>query len=175
VFEQLRQSLLDAMSRARSPDERRAATSAMRDALVEAKMALSQVREAVAATAAQLARERGELETTQRRGRLAAQINDAETVRVAGQYEAKVSEKVAVLERKLAAQESELALTEREVAEMTTQLRAAAAGIDPTGATPNAGTAAGAEQEHLRHTIDQAAREGEAERQLAELKRRMGR
>jgi phage shock protein A len=175
MFERLRRSLADAISRASSPEETRAALAMMREALVEAKVGVSQLRATLDDTRAQLARERHELETVQRRGRLAVQINDAETVRVAAQFERRHSERVAVLERKLAAQEAELDLAEREVAEMAGQLKAMVAGAG-RGAVSTAGLpndepdAANV----LRREVDRAAREAEAERKLAELKRRMG-
>jgi hypothetical protein len=176
MFERLKRSLRDAMSLASSPEGRLAALAMMREALVEAKMGVSQLRTALEATRAQLARERGELETVQRRGRLAAQINDAETVRVAAQFERRHSERIAVLEGKLSAQEAELELAEREVTEMASQLKAMAAGAGPAGAS----TAAPPDDEpdaadSLRREVDRAARDAEAERKLAELKRRMGR
>jgi hypothetical protein len=177
MFERLRQSLRDAMNRASSVEEGRAVLAMMREALVEAKVGVSQVRSALEATHAQLARERTELETVQRRGRLAAQINDAETVSIAAQFERRHAERVAVLERKLAAQEAELALAEREVEEMATQFRAMAAGAEAAATepvTPPTGTSPG-DDDALRREVERAARDAEAERRLAELKRRMGR
>ena len=177
MFENLKRSLRDAMNRASSPTERRAVLATMREALIEAKVGVSVIRAGAEATRAQLASERAEMATVQRRGRLAAEIGDTETVRVAAQFERRHAERVAVLEQKLSAQEAELALAERETAEMAAQLRAAAAGVDP-GEPP--ATQARAEHEgadsgaDLRRTTDRLAREAEAERRLAELKRRMG-
>lgn len=183
MFEKLRQSIRDAMSRASSPAEGRAVLAMMREALVEAKVGLDGVRTAVESTRVQLAAERVELETIQRRGRLAAQIHDDETVRVAAQFEKKTAERVAVLERKLQAQQAEQSLVEREVAEMTEQFKSASAGVWPAGARQGAsgvdderdmrGSEA-AEAAALRREIDKRVREADAERQLAELKRRMG-
>jgi len=183
MFEKLRQSIRDAMSRASSPAEGRAVLAMMREALVEAKVGLDAVRAAVESTRAQLAAERAELETIQRRGRLAAQIHDDETVRVAAQFEKKTAERVAVLERKLQAQQAEQSLVEREVAEMTEQFKSASAGVWPAGARQGASgvdderdarRSAEAEASALRREIDSRVREADAERQLAELKRRMG-
>lgn len=184
MFETLRQAIRDAMNRASTPAEGRIVLGMMREALAEAKVGLHATRSAVASTRAQLAAERAELETIQRRGRLAAQIHDDETVRVAAQFEKKTADRVAVLERKLAAQEAELQLVEREVAEMTAQYQGAAAGTWPTmgtgnGAAPTSpmnGTSGrdAADAETLRREIDARARDADAERLLAELKRRMG-
>lgn len=179
MFETLRQTLRDAMNRASSPAEGRAVLSMMRQALVEAKVGVAEIRAALEGTRAQLAREQRELETVRRRGRLAAEIQDEETVRIAAQFERRHLERVTVLERKIAAQEAELALSERELGEMTTQFRAMAAGVDPSLATepppPNGDPAPERDPDALRRDVERAAHEAKAQRQLEELKRRMGR
>lgn len=188
MFEKLRRSLHEAMSRASSPSDRHAVLVRMREALVEAKVGVSQIRSALDATRAQLERERQELETVRRRGRLAGNVHDDETVRVAERFERKHADRVGVLERKAEAQAGELALAEGEVAEMTAQLKAMQAGVDPLASTGSAGSGRETEPsdadplappgpgaEALRREVDRAAREGQAQRQLEELKRRMGR
>jgi hypothetical protein len=175
MFEKLRESIRDAMSRASSPAEGRAVLAMMRDAIVEAKVGVSQIRAALDATRAQLEHERHELETVRRRGRLAADIADQETVRVAAQFEQRHLARIDVLERKLAAQESELALAEREVKEMSSQFRAMASGAAPTAAAMPPELDAEPDLEALERAAARAARESAAERQLEELKRRMGR
>jgi hypothetical protein len=158
----------------------RARARLMREALVDAKVGLSQSRAARDATSAQLERERTELATVQRRGQLAAGINDAETVRLAADFERKHTERVSVLERKLAALEQEVALMERETADMTAQLKQLAGG---GGAPPQSAeepdplasdTPDISEFDTLRRTADRSERDADAERRLAELKRRMG-
>src|SRR5690606_37892912 len=74
-----------------------------------------------------LAQEREQLERAERRGRLAADINDAETVRVAEEVAAKHRERVVVLEQKVAAAEAELGLRRREADEMMRQFKEAEA------------------------------------------------
>lgn len=163
----------------------------MRDTLVQAKVGLQDLRDALEKSKRRLEAERRELDTVQRRKRLAEQINDAETVRLATQYEDMHAERVAVLTRKLEAQESELALAERDVAQMMTELRQAASGIPPAGKGAAAVNAAMDEldaelsgapkSESLREEIDGLSRartradhEADAARKLEELKRRMG-
>lgn len=159
----------------------------MRSALVEAKVGVSQVRAALDKTRAQLGHERAEVETAQRRGRMAADIHDDETARVAERYAAKHQERVGMLERKLESQTSELSLAEQELAEMTDQFHAMASGGASAGAR-SAGTASAAGGEPdapdaalesdlagLERAADRTAREVDAERRLEELKRRMGR
>src|SRR3989449_2649838 len=75
----------------------------MREAVVEAKLAVGETREAVARTERDLTQERQRLADAERRGRLAAEIQDRETVDVAQRFAAKHRERAAVLEEKLAA------------------------------------------------------------------------
>jgi hypothetical protein len=170
----------------------------MKETLVRARLGLDDLRRGVAEARARCDAARRELETTRRRGRLAADVGDAETVAVAARFEAQQAERLAVLERKLAAQEDELALVEREVSEMTADFRRAAAGIAPGasgvgGATAearaaaevddllrdapggDAGTTDASAFDALARSQDRAAREADADARLAELKRRMGR
>jgi hypothetical protein len=160
----------------------RARARMMREALVDAKVGLSQSRAARDAVSAQLARERAELATVQRRGQLAAGINDTETVRLANEYERKHSERIVVLEGKLAALEQEVALVERETAEMSAQLKnlvgggeaSASSSAPAAGGEDSADTSDLSELDSLRRSADRSAREADAENRLADLKRRMG-
>ena len=188
MFDSFRQSLSDLMDRATPAEERRAGLARMKQTLVQARMGLEDLRGGVIVTRQRLDVELRELETMRRRKSAATGINDAETVALAEKYEAMHSERAEVLRRKLEAQEAELTIVEREVGEMTTELKRAAVG---------AGSAAGATTDELRASaeaesiLDQgtkvadeidalgragkrSAREAEAERPLAEVKRRMG-
>ncbi|MEP7065958.1 MAG: hypothetical protein ABI889_08005 [Gemmatimonadota bacterium] len=162
----------------------RARARMMREALVDAKVGLSESRAARDGVRAQLERERTELATVRRRGQLAAGINDTETVRLAGEFERKHTERIAVLEKKLAALEQEVALVERETEEMTAQLkRLTGFGDTSASAPPNAEAPTLDEDQRandlseldsLRRTADRSAQDADAERRLADLKRRMG-
>jgi hypothetical protein len=201
VFESLRKSINDLLSRSTPPEDRREVVARMRDTLVQAKMGLQDLRDGLVKSRQRLEQEQREVDTVQRRKRLAVQIGDTETVRLAEQYENLHAEKVKVLTRKLEAQESELTLAEHEVTQMMAELRAAASGIGPmpdrTAASMSAAMdeleselggagrgASGADRggEPLREEIDalsrsraRADREADAARKLEELKRRMGR
>lgn len=189
MFDSFRRSLEDLMSRATPPEEKRAIVSRMRDTLVQAKVGLEDMRDALARTRTRLAGEERELETIVRRKQLAEGIGDKETVDVAARYEAIHRERADVARRKAEAQEAELALAEREVAEMTAELKAAAAGTPLGGpAAPAPGVDAGSaggdggEAEDLKGEIDALRRQrvradadADADRKLEELKRRMGR
>lgn len=188
MFESFRQSLRDLTERGVSPEARRAGLSEMKQTLVLAKMGLDDLRAAVATTRQRLEAERRELATMTRRKALATGINDAETLALAEKYEAHHTERAAILGKKLEAQEAELAATERDVEEMTAALKSAVAGVGPAPSrsaldeaksevdelTGNRGSVE-AEIDALRRASARAEREAEADRQLAELKRRMGR
>lgn len=187
MFDSFRQSLSDLMDRATPPEERRAGLARMKQTLVQAKMGLEDLRQGVVVTRQRLEVELRELETMRRRKGAATGINDAETAGLAERYEAMHEERSAVLRRKLEAQEAELILVEREVAEMTTELKRAvsgASGPGTIGADESARAAAesvlddgrnvASEIDALGRAGARSAREADAERQLAELKRRMG-
>ncbi len=186
MFDRLRDALRAALEAATPPPDLRDLVRQMHDAVVEAKVGVQETRAALQRTEGELGGERRRLADAERRGRLAAEIRDEETVAVAGRFATKHRERVAVLERKLAAQRDELALAERELGEMQAQLRAAdrgraeAAGERSSaqawrdlqgagGARPGTDVA----DELLRSEMDRAAREAAAERQLKELKKRM--
>ena len=181
MFEELKDSLRELISTRLSPDDRRAAVHGMRDALVRAKLGIDDLRSAVGQTRARLAQEESELATVERRRQLAEQIQDAETVAVASKYAEQHSERVAVLHRKLEAQDAELALAEREVGEMTQQLRVAASGA-MAGPAPTAtvadeldpDAALARDLDSMSRAQAREARDVDADARLAELKRRMG-
>lgn len=152
----------------------------MREAVVDAKVAVAGIQEAVERTARELALERQRLGDAERRGRLAGEIQDQETVSVAERFATKHRERAAVLERKLAAEREELALAQRELDDMQAQLKAAATAQPSTEkAWHDIEEAGGAREgtdlrdELLKSDMDRAAREAAATRQLEELKKKM--
>jgi hypothetical protein len=187
VFERLRDALKAALDAATPPGNLRDLARQMREAVVDAKVAVEEIRNAVTRTDADLAAERQRLADAERRGRLAAEIQDQETVQVAERFAAKHRERAGVLERKLAAQREELALAERELTEMQGQLKTADLGATPpvggTSSTEQAWrdlqAAGGArpdvdlQQELLKHDIDRVARERAADEQLDLLKKKI--
>jgi hypothetical protein len=188
MFENFRQALNALLSRGTPPEERRALLGHMRETLARAKVGVEELRGSVDQARARLAAERRELDTVRRRKRMAADVSDAQTVSVAERFEIHHTERVLVLEQKVAIQERELALAEEEVLEMTKAFKAAAAGAGPpgAGAGPSIDEAAArevdealagpqaADFESLGRSQDRAQRNAEAERRLEELKRRMG-
>ncbi len=178
VLEDLRAAFNAALQAARGDPRDR--LRLMREAVIEAKTSISKMRDGVAATRKRLDAERKSLDDAERRGRMATEIGDQETATVAAEFAGKHREKVAVLERKLAAQEAELALGEREVAEMTASLKSAdkRAAIGESFSTPQnqreETTDRSAQFDELATKLDNQSREALAEEQLQELKKKMG-
>jgi len=176
MFEHLRRSWSTLLGGTASPEDRRAVGAEMKATLVEARVGLDAMRASLVDLRARLERERRELETVRRRRTLADGIGDAETVRVAEHFAHQHEERVAVLGRRVEVQEAELALAEREVAEMTSELRAVLAGASP-GRSPAPGAPRPADQTGPGRgpdSHDPHAAEIDAELRLAALKRRMG-
>ena len=188
MFESFRQALQDAFARGTTPESRRALLAHMRDTLAQARVGVDDLRRAVELTRARLTTEQRELDTVQRRRRMAESIGDAETVRVAERFERQHAERVDVLSRKLDAQAAELALTEAEIREMTDAYKAAGRGVGPAGAGAPSLEEQAAEQlereldpsadvsefNAMRRAQERTAREQDASQRLEELKRRMG-
>jgi hypothetical protein len=166
------------------PDER-ARAALLREALLEAKVALRTMRDALEQTARALAAERKQLADAERRGKLAADIADSETAEVAQRFAAKHRDRAEVLERKLRAQRDELALAERDTTDMSSRFHDARLGVsEPARSRADAAwrdvEAAGGirpetdlQQELLRSELDRARNEAAVEQQLAYLKRKM--
>jgi len=153
----------------------------MKQTLALARVARDDVRAAHAASQKRLDVARTELATILRRGELARQIDDAETVAVAKRFAEAQRNTLAVLERKVAVQHDELVLTERTVSEMEGELRAVT-GIGPApdaelpaSDAPGTATSDPTIDAADYRTLDSAARAQAADERLAALKRRMGR
>jgi hypothetical protein len=186
MFESLKAAIQDLLHGRVAPGDRRAVIANMKRALVSARLGAEDLREGVEQTRRRLATERDQLTTALRRKALAEGINDAETVALAAKYEQQYGERVAVLERKLDAQEAEALLAERELGEMMTQLKAASAGVgSATGGRPSqrpTDAELGLPDDSKLHSeLDGMARQraradadASAEAKLAELKKRMG-
>jgi hypothetical protein len=124
VFEGLRARLEKLLADHTPAGDVRARAAQLHAALLEAKVAVGAMRDALDATERSLKDERRRLEDAERRGRLAAQIPDPETVTVAEQFVLRHRERVAVLEKKLALQREELALAERDLEQLAGEFRA---------------------------------------------------
>ena len=169
MFERLRAALKAALDAATPPHDLKDLARQMREAVVEAKVAVRELAEALKRTEVELAAERQRLADAERRGRLAGEIQDQETVQVADRFAGKHRERVAVLERKLQAQlqaaerDRPLTAAERSAERAWRDLQAAG------GARPGVDV----QDELLKADLDRKAREAAADRQLQELKKKM--
>jgi hypothetical protein len=127
VFESVK-ARLERFLRAQPGNDPRERAALLREALLEAKVGLGTMRDALQGTERELAAEREQLVSAERRGRLAADLPDVETLAVAERFSSRHRERIAVLERKLAVQRDELILAEREVGEMLSEYRGARKG-----------------------------------------------
>lgn len=186
MFESLRATIGDLLGGRVAPADRRAVIMDMKQALTLAKLGVEDLREGVELTRRRVAAERQQLETATRRRTLAEGIDDAETVAVAAKFEAQFAERLAVLERKLEAQEAEFGLAERDYEAMVVQLKQANAGA---GSGLNAASRGPTDEElgvpndaPLRAELDglararqRAERDAGADAALDALKKKMGR
>ena len=167
AFDSFRRSFDDLLNRATRPEERRSVAARMRETLVQAKVGLGEMRDALNTARERLAAEERELETVRRRKQLAENIKDQETVDIATRFEQQHAERVEVLRQKVSVQTAELSLAERDVESMSTELRNALGGgeMPPTASIDEAGAESAAAR--------RAQREADADRRLEELKKRM--
>src|SRR5207247_1257657 len=86
LHERLRDALSAALDAATPPGNLRDLATQMREAVVEAKVSVQETRAAVTRAEGELVVERQRLADAERRGRLAAEIQDQETVAVAGRF-----------------------------------------------------------------------------------------
>jgi hypothetical protein len=182
VFDGLK-ARLDRLLRERGNLEPRAIAAGLREALLEARLGVTEMRRALAAAETELESERKQLRDAERRGRLASGVSDAETVTVAERFAARHRERVTLLERKVVVQRDELSLAEREMEEISGQLRSAAQSgprsesieaawrdLEAAGGSRNADDSDRMAADHDRRKRDEAV-----EAQLAYLKKKMGR
>jgi hypothetical protein len=182
VFDGLK-ARLERLLREHGGADPRAYATGLREALVEARFGIAEMRRALVAAETELQSERKQLADAERRGKLAAAVPDPETVAVAERFATRHRERVVVLERKVAVQRDELVLAEREVQEMTVQWRTASAGSGIASASIDAAwrdleTAGAArtpdDSDRTAAELDRQQRERAVEAQLAYLKRKMG-
>lgn len=172
---------LDQLLRDRSRTDPRAYAAGMREALLEAKVGLARMAEAIAMCEEELVAERKQLEDAERRGRLAAAVPDRETVVIAERFAARHRGRVEVLMRKVVVQRDELELVRREVEEMAAEVRKAgsagtAESIHAAWRDLEAAGAVGPAEGELDSANADRGRLDEAiEAQLAYLKKKMGR
>ncbi len=158
----------DRIFAARTPGSSRGEAALLREALIEFKVGIQQLREALDRTAGQVSALQRDVADAERRGRLAAEIGDADTVAVAEEFTARVREKLAILQRKAAAQRDELQVAEHEYEVTRQRFQSAKLGTS----APEPESTLDDPLTDLR--FDQQAREAAVEAQLAHLKQKLG-
>ena len=154
-------------------NDRRAEASGLHAALVEFKIVIGTHREALVKAERELAEERRQEADADRRGRLAADIGDAETVRIATEYTARHRERVLLLTRKVEVVKDELAYTEREYEVLAARYQAARQGVG-SAAAPPATDPADRELEAMKAKADREASQQAVQAQLEMLKKKLG-
>ena len=145
---------------------------ALQEVLVELKIGLKDLTDALAATERELVSERDQLVTAERRGKLAVEINDGETATIATQYIERHRQRIDLLERKVAVQRDELAIADREYQELSDRYRAARQGIP--GSDPGRPPVDLEDPGFVKARIDRQAAEAAADAQLEMLKKKLG-
>lgn len=186
VFEGLKARLEKLLADHTPAADPRARAATLHAALLEAKVAVGTMRDALAATERALAGEQRQLEDAERRGRLAAEVPDPETVQVAERFAERHRERVGVLQKKVALQREELALAERDIEQLTTEYRASRMGTEGArtpqqeAAWRDIEAAGGARPETdvegdlLRSQINRTQLDAAVEAQLEHLKKKLG-
>ena len=153
----------------------RTQAAGLREALLEFKVGIGQLHEALARSERELDVARREATDYSRRGQLAGEIDDKETVRIAGEFTAKARERVDLLERKVIVQRDELTMAERDYASTKQRFESASRGT-PLAVPPSRDPMADPERMSPvdQMMIDQRAREAAVEAQLERLKKKLG-
>lgn len=109
--------------------------SGMRDEVADAKVRIRELEDQIARADKEVTREKSEATTARRRGKLAADIEDAETAQLADQYAERHEERQRVLEQKSVALRQELVIRNKEVEEMLAKVKDAQTKRDALAAT----------------------------------------
>jgi phage shock protein A len=125
LFSQAWDSFIAEVGRREPADQVASLLGAMRREMVEVRAQLPLLEQNHAAAVGELERERARLDVTVRRRGQAERIGDAETVRVATEFEEKHRRRIAVLEDKVRAAKAEWELRRDEAGEMMTRYKEA--------------------------------------------------
>src|SRR4051812_10453406 len=125
LFTQAWDAFITEVGRREPEDQVAALLGGMRREMVEVRAQLPLLEEQHRAAQAELAAEQRRLDDTLRRGAQAERIHDAETVRIAKEFEEKHRRRIVVLEDRVRAAHSEWELRRDEAAEMMTRYKEA--------------------------------------------------
>lgn len=153
-------------------DGTRSHHESLRHELATARGASARLEQEIATTRRHATAERESEEVCRRREAMAANIDDQETVRVAGEYAARHAERAAVLERKVEVLEAEHMLLQRDLEAME---QAIAAQPQPAIDTSQLDRLLDDDEEldRQRRDLQRMQRERAADERLEELKRKM--
>jgi hypothetical protein len=173
-LDELRARLANLLANQGSAVDRRAYLSGLNAALVDFKVAAAESRESLAGAERELALETQQLSDAERRGRLAQDIRDAETARIAGEFAARHRERAGILERKIAVIRDEIAYVEREYQSLAAQYQSARQGVGMSGAAPAAEPVfSDRDFDLLKAKADREATEAAVQAQLQHLKKKL--
>lgn len=172
-LDELRARLANLLANQGLSADRRAYVSGLNAALVDFKVAAAESRESLAAAERELALETRQLSDAERRGRLAQDIGDLETARIAGEFAARHRERSGILERKIAVIRDEIAYVEREYQALAAQYQSARQGLGPSGSPPASEPAPDHEFDVLKAKADREAAEAAVQAQLKHLKKKL--
>lgn len=166
---------LDRIFAAGTRTSSREQAAGLREALVEFKIGIGQLTEGLARSERELEVARKESVDYARRGQLAGEIDDQETVRIAGEFAAKARERVDLLERKVIVQRDELQMAHRDYEATKQRFQSASRGV-PLDEAPTVDPSADPDRISPADQVmmDQRAREAAVEAQLAHLKKKLG-
>ena len=174
-FENLKARFDEILADLNRPTGTRASATGIYGAMVELKAGIAGLKEGLERTDRELTVERQQLDAAERRGRLAQQVPDQETVELAAIWAGKHRERVEILARKKAVQLEELAYTERQLEEIGEAYRQARRGVSPTGGAGAPVPPLDAEAERISRELDRSAQQALVQEQLAHLKKKLGR
>jgi phage shock protein A len=142
MFDNLRSAFREAvenfnkeLSRDRVPEAVDGLLAGMRAEVVEAQARVRELEAQITRATAEAEREKSEAATARRRGKMAEDIGDADTAKVAAEYAVRREERQRVLEQKAAAMKEELAIRTREVEDMLAKMKEAQASRDGLAAS----------------------------------------
>ncbi len=142
MFENLRNAFREAvenfnkeLARGQVPETVDRLLKGMRDEVSDAKVQLRELEDQIGRTDAEVEREKAEVATARRRGKMAHDIGDTETADIATQYAARHEERQRVLEQKGVALRQEVELRRKEVDEMLDKVKEAQTKRDSLAAT----------------------------------------
>ncbi len=153
--------------------DRRARAGGLHEVLLELKVAAAESRDALAAAERELADEQQRLTDAERRGRLAEEIGDAETARIAGEFAGRHRERVELLVRKVAVIRDELAYVDREYQSVAAQYQSMRQGAGDARPIAAPGLSDG-ELDLLQSRAEREAAEAAVKAQLEHLKKKLG-